>query len=135
VQARPALLNPRSRVGEPVGIVALIAFGRSGLGRALAHIAARVAGSPRQPHHVRRYLPCPWSVQPSRAGLARARSEGKELGRPPIAPELEKRIHEALNKPGRTEGVRKIAVRFGVSPGTVQRISRPFDGASVAAAA
>jgi hypothetical protein len=27
--------------------------------------------------------------------------------------------------------VRKIAARFGVDPGTVQRISRPFDGASV----
>jgi hypothetical protein len=38
------------------------------------------------------------------------------------------------HKPGRTEGVRKIAARFGVDPGTVQRISRrPFDGASVAA--
>src|SRR5204862_4066822 len=30
-----------------------------------------------------------------RAGLRRARSEGKRLGRPPIAPELEKRIREA----------------------------------------
>jgi hypothetical protein len=29
-------------------------------------------------------------------------------------------------------GVRKIAERFGVDPGTVQRISRPFD-VSVAA--
>jgi DNA invertase Pin-like site-specific DNA recombinase len=69
-----------------------------------------------------------------RAGLARARSEGKRLGRPRLAAELEKRIGEALNKPGRTEGVRKIAERFGVSVGTVQRISRPFDGANVAAA-
>jgi DNA invertase Pin-like site-specific DNA recombinase len=67
-----------------------------------------------------------------RAGLARARSEGKRLGRPRIEPELEKRILAALNKPGRTEGVRKIAERFNVDPGTVQRISRPFDGASVA---
>jgi DNA invertase Pin-like site-specific DNA recombinase len=65
-----------------------------------------------------------------RAGLRRAKEEGKELGRPPIAPELEKRIREALNKPGRTEGVRKIAEQFGVSPGTVQRISRPFANAS-----
>src|SRR5215469_5510861 len=29
-----------------------------------------------------------------RAGLARARGEGKRLGRPPIAPALEKRIHQ-----------------------------------------
>jgi DNA invertase Pin-like site-specific DNA recombinase len=64
-----------------------------------------------------------------RAGLARARSEGKKLGRPPIAPELQNRIREALDKPGRTEGVRKIASRFGVDPGTVQRISRPFEDA------
>ena len=66
-----------------------------------------------------------------RAGLARAREEGKRLGRPPIPPELEKRIHEALNKPGRP-GVRKIAARFGVDPGTVQRISRPFQSEAIA---
>jgi DNA invertase Pin-like site-specific DNA recombinase len=68
-----------------------------------------------------------------RAGLARARSEGKRLGRPPIAPTLEKRIREALATPGRP-GVRVIAKQFGVDPGTVQRISRPFDGGSVAVA-
>ena len=55
-----------------------------------------------------------------RAGLARARSEGKRLGRPPTAPALEKRIREALSTPGRP-GVRVIAKRFGVDPGTVQR--------------
>jgi hypothetical protein len=44
-----------------------------------------------------------------------------------IAPALVKRIREALNKPGRTEGVRRIAARFGVDPSTVQRISRPFE--------
>ena len=65
-----------------------------------------------------------------RAGLARARSEGKRLGRPRIEPELEKRILAALNKPGRTEGVRKIAERFGVDASTVQRISHPFDAAA-----
>jgi DNA invertase Pin-like site-specific DNA recombinase len=65
-----------------------------------------------------------------RAGLKRAVAEGKRLGRPPIAPALVERIREALDKPGRTEGVRKIAARLGVDPSTVQRISRPFDGAS-----
>jgi DNA invertase Pin-like site-specific DNA recombinase len=65
-----------------------------------------------------------------RAGLKRARSEGKRLGRPPLAPALVKRIREALNKPGRTEGVRRIAARFGVDPSTVQRISRPFDASA-----
>jgi len=68
-----------------------------------------------------------------RAGLARARSEGKRLGRPPIASALEKRIREALATPGRP-GVRVIAKRFGVDPGTVQRISRPFVAPSVVAA-
>jgi DNA invertase Pin-like site-specific DNA recombinase len=68
-----------------------------------------------------------------RAGLARARSEGKRLGRPPIAPALEKRIREALATPGRP-GVRVIAKRFGVDPGTVQRISRPFDRVGVVVA-
>jgi hypothetical protein len=45
-----------------------------------------------------------------------------------------KRIREALNKPGRTGVCCKIAERFGVAVGTVQRISRPFEGASVGAA-
>ena len=65
-----------------------------------------------------------------RAGLRRAKSEGKRLGRPPIASELEKRILAALRAPNRSEGVRKIAARFGVDPSTVQRISRPFVGAA-----
>jgi DNA invertase Pin-like site-specific DNA recombinase len=67
-----------------------------------------------------------------RAGLARAKGEGKRLGRPPIDAVLEKRIREALAAPGRP-GVRKIAARFGVNPGTVQRISRPFEASAVAA--
>jgi DNA invertase Pin-like site-specific DNA recombinase len=75
-----------------------------------------------------------------RAGLQRARREGKRLGRPPIAPALKERIQDALKAPGRTEGVRVIAQRFGVNPGTVQAISaelsgRPFDGSSASAAA
>jgi DNA invertase Pin-like site-specific DNA recombinase len=64
-----------------------------------------------------------------RAGMARAKREGKHVGRPPIAPELEQRIREALVVPGR-RGVRVIARQFGVNPGTVQRIARPF-GTSV----
>ena len=68
-----------------------------------------------------------------RAGLRRAKDEGKQLGRPRIAPELEKRILGALKAPGRTEGVRKIAARFGVNLSTVQRIGRPFGGVSEAA--
>jgi DNA invertase Pin-like site-specific DNA recombinase len=70
-----------------------------------------------------------------RAGLRRARAEGARLGRPPIPEAKREAILAALDKPGRTEGVRKIAARFGVDPATVQRIAaRPFEGASVAAA-
>jgi DNA invertase Pin-like site-specific DNA recombinase len=61
-----------------------------------------------------------------RAGLRRAVDEGKTLGRPRLDPELEARIRKALNEPGRA-GVRELAKRFGVAPGTVQRISRPFE--------
>jgi DNA invertase Pin-like site-specific DNA recombinase len=57
-----------------------------------------------------------------RAGLARARSEGKRLGRPPLA----ERIREALATPGRP-GVRVLAKQLGVNVSTVQRISRPFE--------
>ena len=60
------------------------------------------------------------------AGLKRAKSEGKELGRPRIAPDLEQRIKKALAVPGRP-GVRVIAKQFASDPGTVQRISRPFE--------
>jgi DNA invertase Pin-like site-specific DNA recombinase len=67
-----------------------------------------------------------------RAGLRRAKAEGRTLGRPRIAPELEARILTALKAPGRTEGVRKIAARFGIDPSTVQRISRPFDASTAA---
>jgi DNA invertase Pin-like site-specific DNA recombinase len=58
-----------------------------------------------------------------RAGLLRARREGKRLGRPPIAEPLKQRIIAALQAPGRTEGVRKIAKRFGINASTVQAIS------------
>jgi hypothetical protein len=54
------------------------------------------------------------------------------LARRAAATALEKRIREALAAPGRP-GVRVIAKQFGVDPGTVQRISRPFAAASVAA--
>jgi DNA invertase Pin-like site-specific DNA recombinase len=58
-----------------------------------------------------------------RAGLERARREGKRLGRPPLNPKTRERIQEALKAPGRP-GVRKIAEQFGVNASTVQQISR-----------
>jgi DNA invertase Pin-like site-specific DNA recombinase len=58
-----------------------------------------------------------------RAGLARAKAEGKQLGRPKIAEKTERAIQAALKKKNR-QGLRKIASTVGVGVGTVQRISR-----------
>jgi hypothetical protein len=68
-------------------------------------------------------------TSPRRAGKGQERGQTAR----PTPDDLENAIRAALNKPGRTEGVRKIAARFGVDPSTVQRISRSFGGASVAA--
>jgi DNA invertase Pin-like site-specific DNA recombinase len=65
-----------------------------------------------------------------RAGLRRAKDEGKQLGRPRIAPELEQRILAAL-KSGET--IRGAAAKFGVNPSTVQRLKSPFAVSGVAA--
>jgi DNA invertase Pin-like site-specific DNA recombinase len=66
-----------------------------------------------------------------RAGLKRAVEEGKQLGRPPIAPEVEQRIREALRA---RASMRKIAARFGISTNTVLKVSRgPFDASAAAA--
>ena len=67
-----------------------------------------------------------------RAGLARAKDAGKQLGRPRLAEDIENRIRKALATPGRP-GVRKIAEQFDVGVSTVQRISAgPFADASAA---
>ena len=58
-----------------------------------------------------------------RAGLRRAKDDGKKLGRPRIAPQLEERILAAL-KAGET--IRGVADKFDVNPSTVQRIKHPF---------
>jgi DNA invertase Pin-like site-specific DNA recombinase len=58
-----------------------------------------------------------------RAGLARAKTEGRQLGRPKIAGQTELAIQIALKKKNRP-GLRKIALALGVGVGTVQRISR-----------
>jgi DNA invertase Pin-like site-specific DNA recombinase len=59
-----------------------------------------------------------------RAGLARARAEGTQLGRPKIDQKTEEAIRRALNKKDRP-GVRKIAADLGVGVGTVVRV---FEG-------
>ena len=55
-----------------------------------------------------------------KAGLDRARAQGKRLGRPTIDATTENAIRKALKK-GDT-GIRKIATRLGVGTGTVQKI-------------
>src|SRR6266567_2221790 len=67
-----------------------------------------------------------------RAGLQRAKREGKRLGRPPIADKLAERIRAAL---AGGMSVRKTAAKFEVNPSTVQRIARPFGGAESASVA
>lgn len=54
------------------------------------------------------------------AGLARARAQGKTLGRPRVDEKIERRVTKALKKGDR--GIRKIASDLGVGVGTVQRI-------------
>lgn len=54
------------------------------------------------------------------AGLARARAQGKKLGRRPIDPKTEQGIRDALAS--NTMGMLKIAAAFGVGSGTVQRV-------------
>jgi DNA invertase Pin-like site-specific DNA recombinase len=58
-----------------------------------------------------------------RAGLARAKAEGRRLGRPKIGELTERAVQAALKKKNRP-GLRKIASSLGVGVGTVQRISR-----------
>jgi DNA invertase Pin-like site-specific DNA recombinase len=57
-----------------------------------------------------------------RAGLARAKAEGVQLGRPRIDEKTEGAIRRALAKKDRS-GIRKIAGELGVGVGTVQRVA------------
>ncbi|MDR6954886.1 DNA invertase Pin-like site-specific DNA recombinase [Ancylobacter sp. 3268] len=56
----------------------------------------------------------------TKAGLARARAQGRVLGRPRVDAKTERVIREALATG--EEGMQKIARRLGVGTGTVQRI-------------
>ena len=66
-----------------------------------------------------------------RAGLARARAQGKRLGRPRIDAKLERRFRDALAKGDR--GILKIAADLGVGSGTVQRIKTALSNAALTA--
>ena len=56
-----------------------------------------------------------------RAGLARARAQGKRLGRPPVPPEVEQAIRDARAE---GKGMLKIGRELGVGTATVQRVLR-----------
>jgi DNA invertase Pin-like site-specific DNA recombinase len=60
-------------------------------------------------------------VERVHAGLARARAEGRRLGRPKVTSELEARIR-ALRRAG--TGIKTVARRLGCGVGTVQRVDR-----------
>ena len=55
-----------------------------------------------------------------RAGMTRAKAEGKHLGRPRIDADTEQAIARDLRKGGM--GIHRIAAKHGVGSGTVQRI-------------
>jgi len=54
-----------------------------------------------------------------RAGLARARAEGKRLGRPTVSTKVERAVRAQRRK---GKGIKKIARELGIGTGTVQRI-------------
>lgn len=60
-------------------------------------------------------------VERVRAGLARARREGRVGGRPRVDPRVEARIRAALTAGGK--GLRRIAAEVGVGTSVVQRIA------------
>ena len=73
------------------------------------------------------------AAERARDGLTGVRDEENRLGWPPIASALE---NESMRRWRLLDGpvCARSPLDFGVNPGTVQRIIRPFDGASVAVA-
>jgi DNA invertase Pin-like site-specific DNA recombinase len=57
-------------------------------------------------------------------GLKRAVAQGKQLGRPPIASELERKAQRELRK---GTGILKVAKLVGLGTGTVHRIKREMN--------
>ena len=55
-----------------------------------------------------------------KAGMARAKKEGKHIGRPRVKPEIEIKIIKLRNKHG--WGVHRLAQAVGCGSGTVQRV-------------
>ncbi len=64
------------------------------------------------------------------AGLARARAEGKRLGRPKVSRKVEKAILAARTggKGAKRKGINKIAAELGVGSSTVRRVIEEAKG-------
>jgi DNA invertase Pin-like site-specific DNA recombinase len=60
-------------------------------------------------------------VERVKSGLARARSQGKRLGRRPVSADVVERIREQL---ATGVGILKTAKTLGVGTGTVHRVKR-----------
>jgi DNA invertase Pin-like site-specific DNA recombinase len=54
-----------------------------------------------------------------KAGMRRAKAQGKAIGRPMVGPEVEERIRGEL---AAGKGIHKVARTVGVGSGTVQRV-------------
>ena len=59
------------------------------------------------------------SVTSFKAGLERARAQGKRLGRPPVSMAVERAVRRERAK---GKGMRRIASELGIGVGTVQRV-------------
>jgi DNA invertase Pin-like site-specific DNA recombinase len=68
-------------------------------------------------------------VERVKAGLSRARAQGRRLGRPKIAAKTERAIRSALAEGGK--GMLRIAAEHGVGSGTVQRIRAEMSATGV----
>jgi DNA invertase Pin-like site-specific DNA recombinase len=66
-------------------------------------------------------------VERVKAGLARARSQGKQLGRPTIGADKERVVRRLLTK---GTGIVKTAKTLGIGVSAVQRIKAAMDGAA-----
>ena len=61
------------------------------------------------------------------AGLARARAQGKTLGRPRVSVEVEKKVLSLRNEGSNPTGIIKIAKNLKLGVGTVKRIIDEYE--------
>jgi len=61
------------------------------------------------------------------AGLARARAQGKTLGRPRVSGEVKKKVLSLRNEGSNPTGIKKIAKNLKLGVGTVKRIIDEYE--------